>query len=132
MDYTNHPEVNKQPDDSNYQFLYDLYGSVPTQQSETVSGSATAAPTSPIALRPGGRKVKNGGTRGRNLHEELPHWILEKWRSLDQELNNHAHNSERQAGWRLLEESEHLETHEIDIGHGYSIRVNKFLVLEDS
>jgi len=32
MDYTNNPSVNKSPDESNYQFLFDLYGEAPERR----------------------------------------------------------------------------------------------------
>jgi len=32
MDYTNNPSVNKSPDETNYQFLYDLYGPAPQRR----------------------------------------------------------------------------------------------------
>lgn len=32
MDYTNNPEVNKSPDESNYEFLLELYGPVPQRR----------------------------------------------------------------------------------------------------
>ena len=32
MDYTNNPQANMSPDESNYQFLYDLYGPAPSRR----------------------------------------------------------------------------------------------------
>jgi hypothetical protein len=102
MDYTSNPSVNKQPAQSNFDFLYSLYGYLP-----------------------GSVEQQDGGNR--NLREAIPDWVLAKWHEFDEELENHSHGSESRNGWRLLHESEGVETHEIDIGEGYSIRVRKLL-----
>jgi hypothetical protein len=121
LDYTIHPAVNKQPDHSNYLFLEKLYGDVPGSQpsnSTMTSQNATAAPSSHGSRLRGLRRV-----------DSIPDWILAKWNELDVELENHSHNAERRTGWRLLHADAQRESLELDIGEGYSIRVNKLLVL---
>lgn len=110
MDYTNNPSVNRQPDVTNFQFLADLYGTVP--------GSATLPPAT---VEP------TGGRRGLSDTEVIPEWILDKWRLLDDELERHAHGAEERHGWRVLHQHALGEAYEVDIGEGYSIRVEKLL-----
>lgn len=110
-----------QPDESNFLFLADLYGEVPTSASEAVSPQDEKK-----------NQDKGGKRLLRDDSTEIPQWVMEKWRSLESNLENHAHNAERRAGWRLLHENEHGEAHEIDIGGGYRIQVHKLLASEDS
>jgi hypothetical protein len=116
--------VNKQPDVTNYRFLEELYGDVPG------SGNGTTASSENVN---GGRFRHHYRRRRRRLHRALinksiPDWVLAAWRSMDDELNNHARGSERlSAGknWRMLHQSRFGEAHETDIGGGYTIQVHK-------
>jgi hypothetical protein len=121
MDYTNNPSVNKQPDESNYRFLEELYGDVPG------TGNGTTAASENVNTNGGGRFRDR--RRQRALFDKpIPDWVLATWRSMDEEMNNHSRGSERlSAGknWRMLHESEFGEAHEADIGGGYTIQVHK-------
>ena len=60
MDYTNREENNRQPDSSNFQFLFELYGLIPGAQpfaAPTVSPTTAAPSTS----SPSSSSVSNGG-----------------------------------------------------------------------
>jgi len=130
MDYTNNPEVNAQPGTYNYEFLAQLYGTVPGYVSPEPEGSQTQS-----AAGGGNRRRRNTmaaplqGPEDEN--DSIPDWVMARWRELDEELDNHSHGSERRAGWRMLEESDRGESHEIDIGQGFRIRVHKLLVPSD-
>jgi hypothetical protein len=115
MDYTIHPWVNMQPDVSNYDFLAQLYGTVP--------GSPTLAPAT---------SAPSGGGRSLSESDAIPEWIMDKWLMLDDELELHSHGSEARHGWRLLHQHERGEAHELDIGQGYTIRVEKLFPLDEA
>lgn len=115
MDYTNNPSVNKQPDITNFEFLTQLYGTVP--------GSPTLAPQT---TAPGSRRhlrQSNVSTKT----DPIPDWVMERWRNMEDELEKHAHGAESRNGWRVLHQNDFGEAHEVDIGHGYTIRVHKLL-----
>ncbi|GKZ00089.1 hypothetical protein MPSEU_000962300 [Mayamaea pseudoterrestris] len=115
MDYTNNPSVNMQPDVTNFEFLAQLYGTVP--------GSATLPPetSSPFGNR------RSLSTTTIKSNDTIPEWIMDKWRLMENDMELHSHGSEARNGWRLLHENEFGESHELNIGQGYSIRVEKLL-----
>lgn len=123
MDYTNNPEANMMPGTYNYEFLADMYGTVP--------GSATSPEQRNRMLRTR-RAPEEEHQELQRIPEEIPEWVMAKWRELDEETENHSHGTERRlgSGWRVLHESEHGEAHEIDIGQGYRIQVHKLLAHE--
>jgi len=155
MDYTNNPEANMFPGEHNFNFLAKMYGtvdgSVPVQQPG--EGGASAAEEfeqqqeggipEPSSVGGGrgnggrvlrGRRVEgvfhdNGRYEQHEFPEEIPDWVVARWKELDEETDNHSHGAERRlgSGWRLLHESEHGESHEIDLGQGYRIQVHKLL-----
>jgi hypothetical protein len=57
----------------------------------------------------------------------IPDWVLEKWRSMERELENHSRGAEQRSSenWRLLHQTDYGEAHEADIGGGYAIQVHK-------
>jgi hypothetical protein len=118
MDYTNNPRVNKQPDETNYRFLEELYGDVPG------SGNGTTASSENV----NGRLRHRRRLHGALFNKPIPAWVLSAWRSMDDELNNHARGAELSStgkSWRVLHHSEFGEAHETDIGGGYTIQVHK-------
>jgi len=118
MDYTNNPEANMFPGRYNFEFLQEMYGTVP--------GSAQPEVALEESVRGDDRRLYRAAQQQR---EEIPEWVMEKWRALDDELDRHSQGAERRAGggWRVLEETPHAESHELDIGHGYKIQVHKLL-----
>ena len=115
MDYTNHPEVNKQPDKSNFIFLEELYGDVPASNNFNTNNTGGSM---------GGRRQRR--QRLVRRLDAIPAWVLERWRSMEADLDHHAHGAEHNAaGWRLLHQCPYGEAHEADLGNGYSIQVHK-------
>lgn len=124
MDYTNNPGVNKQPDSTNFNFLSQLYGSVPTQ---ATSAAVNTGPGNRLLLPGKLRFLRRTDTSWK----EIPDWVLRKWTDLDVELEHHSHDTERMHGWRVLHGDAHGEAHELDLGEGFLIQVYKLLESEN-
>ena len=105
MDYTERPENNMHPDESNFETLEELYGNV--------KGT--------VRLH---NLLQSGG--GRRMKEE---------RLSDEEFEKYSASlldpidisSQFKEGWRLLLKSDTAEFHERRLGNGYTIRTSVLL-----
>jgi hypothetical protein len=124
MDYTNNPQVNKQPDDSNFQFLADLYGNV----TGTQSVASSEVVSDQVASEPGdGRALASQDAADR----ELPAWLLSAWRDLIPQIEQQTEATDYHKGWRVLHSSNFGEAHERDLGQGFTLQVHKLMVASD-
>ena len=142
MDYTNNPEANMRPDESNFVFLYDLYGALEGSAPfvRETEAPTTATVTAQASTNPSDEV--NNGTRRRQRRSLLrqspsttataptmPDHIRQKMKLLTQEYSSHSSDekAERQ-GWRRLSTSKGGQSHDIQLGEGWSLQINKLLV----
>ena len=113
MDYTSNPQKNEQPDESNFIFLFEMYGQVP--------GST-----------PYNSNPDDSGNRNLAEPKALPKWLLEARHdavlALETQFNGKEH---RNNGWQVLHRSSVGEAHEFDLGQGYFLQIHKLLVPPD-
>lgn len=113
MDYTEQPENNMHPDESNFKVLEELYGAV--NQSVTSSGKTVAVE----------EKLENNGNRQLTHADEER--LFEKYAEylrndpIEVSDENGEFPDERN-GWRLLRRMENVVYHQKDLPDGYSIR----------
>jgi len=105
MDYTERPENNMHPDESNFETLEELYGNV----------------NGVVRVK---NMLQSGG--GRRMKEErLSDEEFEKYSaSLLDPIDISSHFKE---GWRLLLKTDTAEFHERRLGNGYTIRTSVLL-----
>lgn len=104
MDYTFNWDVNKQPDESNYEYLSKLYGVVARRRkARTLRG--------------------NGSHEGAAVVPKVPLHIKSKMSEAVKKLEKQRVDAEKD-GWLLLHRSQHGEEHELDVGEGYKVRVH--------
>ena len=108
MDYTTTPEANMSPDESNFLFLKDLYGTIPERRRDLTS-------TAPQA-----QKERDG----RGIPEDVRAKLREVVPRLESRLHGNAHHDE----WRLLRQSKTSETYASSLGNGWAVHVSKLLV----
>lgn len=157
MDYTNNPARNKQPDDSNFQFLYALYGLVPgavpytaptaapTTEAQANENTSALSGTADNGATDSGSNTGTGGGDGdgRNrpnrqrpgqrraaivFGEPIPHWLQESKDNAIRNLETYGRGVEQ--GWRLLHQTLHIESHEIDLEDGIKLQVHMLRSLE--
>lgn len=113
MDYTETPENNMHPDESNFMVLKELYGNV--NQSHISSGDTVAVE----------EKLKNNGERQLTLADEQ-HLFDEYAKILMHDPIEVSDESggfpDVKKGWRLLLRTENAVYHQKDLPNGYSIR----------
>lgn len=100
-DYTSNPEVNKQPDATNYAFLVELYGEVPTRRN-LLRSNLEALPKEP---------------------PDLPFRVEDAMN----ELESGTILSSGHFNAKLLHSNEFVESTIIEIGDGFQLQVNKLL-----
>lgn len=134
LDYTNNYSGNSKPDDTNYEYLTELYGtvdgSIPAGSGIAGDGSSEGAADS-SANSP----EQNVGNRGRRslfraVENEYRRRDLEtKWKEIDEIVNDTSRSRRLEAveGWRLLHRSLYGEAHEIDLGDNYRVQVHMLL-----
>lgn len=112
LDYSNNPYANMHPDVVNFEFLEQMYGTLPNATSTTQR--VTTASTE-----------EGNNNNNNNETYSLPSWVTNTWSAISQEFyyNNNKAKSEIHTGWRLLVENEFAELHEIILGGGYTIQV---------
>jgi hypothetical protein len=126
MDYTNNPEVNKQPAYANFEFLAQLYGTVdgspvPTDNTTAVVSAANNT-VAPVNQGNGSWKDKFKHLGG-NRRRLLPHNIAMALTEIDAIADRGTYLSEKQ-GWRILHESSVGHAYEYDLGNGYSVQIH--------
>lgn len=139
MDYTMHPEVNMQPDKSNFQFLANLYGTfdgswVPTNQS-AVQSSAAVPPTNATAgnggPNGGGDGPGGGGPGNRKLSESRTSLQRRRMIGLSRELDSFlddGYGRQTNNRLRMLRSNEFVEEYEVDLGNGFTVQYHLLLV----
>jgi hypothetical protein len=114
MDYTERPENNMHPDESNFKVLEELYGSV----SPSVSSSGKTVTVE--------EKLENNGTRQLKTHlseEELFDKYAEHLLSDPMEvIDESGAFPDYRNGWRLLRRTGSAVYHEKELPDGYAIR----------
>lgn len=113
MDYTEKPENNMHPDESNFMVLEELYGNV--NQIHDSSGDT-------VVLE---EQLKNSGNRQLTLADEQ-HLFDEYAKILMHDpievSNESGQFPDVKNGWRLLRMTENAVYHQKDLPNGYSIR----------
>lgn len=103
MDYTNNYDASKHPDETNYEYMADLYGSAGgRRQRQLVSLRSRIIQGAPKHIK---AKIKEVVTK------------------LEQRLDDNAHED----GWSLLHRNRHGEEHEMQVGEDYTVRVHMLL-----
>ncbi|KAL7466577.1 hypothetical protein ACHAXS_006861 [Conticribra weissflogii] len=114
MDYTERPQNNMHPDESNFETLVGLYGNV----------DGTSVRVAKDAVPPDDRRVLK---EERVLEEEFEYYaglLAEPIEVAGRESRKHPESGR---GWRMLHQSELAEIHERDLGNGYAIRTTVLL-----
>ena len=117
MDYTERPQNNMHPDDSNWSTLERLYGNV----------DGTSVRVSMDALPPGRRELGRGVELERFLEEEFERYAAFLSDPVAVSRGESEEHPNAHEGWRLLRKTEKTEIHERDLGNGYSIRTSVLL-----
>mmetsp|Transcript_3876 Transcript_3876/g.8667 ORF Transcript_3876/g.8667 Transcript_3876/m.8667 type:complete len:652 (-) Transcript_3876:141-2096(-) len=113
MDYTERPQNNMHPDESNFETLVGLYGNV----------DGTSVRVAKDALPPDNqRKLKEERTLVE--FEYYAGFLAESIEVAGRETLEHP-GSKR--GWRMLHQNESAEVHERNLGNGYTIRTTVLL-----
>ena len=113
MDYTEKPENNMHPDESNFLVLEELYGNV--NQSDFITGETVAVE----------EKLENNGNRQLSLANEQQ--LFDEYAKILMhdpiEVSDESGEfPDVKNGWRLLRRTEHAVYHQKDLPNGYSIR----------
>jgi hypothetical protein len=109
MDYSDNFEVNMHPDESMYETLVGLYGTVEGRRQLRRQTSTTPTPSSRRSM-----ELVSESIWGK-MHE-----AVEK---LAARVDDNAHED----GWKLLHRSRHGEEHELELEEGYKVRVHMLL-----
>jgi hypothetical protein len=104
MDYTNNFDANKHPDETNYEFLLDLYGATELRRQRHLK-----------------KRIRERSFP--KLPETIRRTMREAVSKLEQRIDDMAHED----GWRLLHRTKHGEAHEMELGEGYKVRVHMLL-----
>lgn len=113
MDYTERPEINMRPDQSNFMVLAELYGTV--NESDISTGKTVAVEE---------KLENNDGNRQLSLDEQQ---FFDKYATflsydfMDISGGSSEYHDARD-GWRLLRRTENAVYHQKDLPDGYSIR----------
>ena len=117
MDYTERPQNNMHPDESNFKVLEELYGSV----SPSISSSGKT-----VAVE---EKLENNGNRQlmaptlakeeERLFDKYAEYLLKDPMEVSDESGEFP---DVRNGWRLLRRTENAVYHQKDLPDGYSIR----------
>ena len=129
MDYTNRPEVNKQPVYANFKFLAQLYGTldgspVPTDNTTAVESAANNT-EAPVSEGKGSWKDKFKSLGG-NRRRLLPTNVAMALTEIDSIADKGTYLSEMH-GWRILHESSYGHAYEYDLADGYSVQIHALL-----
>lgn len=122
MDYTSNPVNNQSPNTVNYQFLADLYGTVPNDRQRKLRQKQ----------RQQQQFQKKDEKESFNLEmedavEQFPSWLRSKLNNAVSSLENRKDGDSVEDGWKLLHRHEHGEAHQMELGEGYSVQVHLLL-----
>lgn len=131
MDYTNRPHVNKQPDESNFIFLAQLYGTVPgsppfiPEPTVDVEAQVQVEPESETSAPAKEKKRKDGD---RMLRSQVPSHRMLRWMDeLDEEIELGLSAIRAHSEWKLLHRSEYGEAHEKKLDDRFKVQVHYLL-----
>ncbi len=113
MDYTEKPENNMHPDESNFLVLEELYGNV--NQSDFSTGETVVVE----------EKLEKNGNRQLSLANEQQ--LFDEYAKIlmhdpIEVSDENGEFPDVNNGWRLLRRTEHAVYHQKDLPNGYSIR----------
>lgn len=127
-----HLRYPQRPDSVNFDYLNEMYGTTLSSEIEKrpTTSSTTNANRNGNNFKNKNKEDKDEDDRNRGLGtaEELPDWVLSEWRSISVELRgerNQSRSTRRRLHWKTLHTSPYANSHEIDIGGGYTFRVHK-------
>jgi hypothetical protein len=136
MDYTNNPKTNMQPDESNYKFLADLYGTfdgsyIPTN--DTAVESSSVIPPDDATIEGPSDGTKQGPHRLRGKRKLLVSKQVSQRRrrmlladKLDAFVDGSSISQTKQ-NWRQLYSSKFVEKYEVDLGEGFTVHFHMLL-----
>ena len=124
MDYSRNFEVSKHPDESNYNYLVDLYGLVPSRRRYLRRGVGNDERPPSLMIDEDSADDVAMQQRTEPIPEHIAEKMQEHVRRLEQGLEDHE---ARAHGWKLLHRSEHGEEHEMALEDGYKVRVHLLL-----
>ena len=131
MDYTNRPQNNMHPDTMNFDFLFELYGTVPGSAVESQSSVVNEEDSSATTTQEDATKEKGGGKRSllrSQQQQRLPHRVLRSLEEVDNEIEQGFSAFTPENGWKLLHQTEHGEAYEKPIDDGsYRVQVHFLL-----
>ena len=147
LDYTNNYSGNSKPDETNYNYLTELYGTVDgsipagsgiagTGSTEDATGDGSTEGAAGTSATSPERDVGNRGRRSlfhAVENESRRREIESKWKTIDDIVNDTSNDTirsrrlEAMEGWRLLHRSAYGEAHEIDLGHNYRAQIHMLL-----
>jgi hypothetical protein len=125
MDYTNRPDVNKQPDRSNYVFLAELYGTVPGSPPYTPDVVTDGTVEAEAQVNNDSESDHNSDDR--RLRGTSGH-ILRFIEGVDQEIELGLSAIRSHSDWRLLHSSAYGEGHEKILDNQFKVQVHFLLV----
>jgi len=108
MDYTSNPAENMSPDESNFVFLKDLYGTLPARRRDLSELSSVL--------------------RQPSVETQIPDDIRATLKKIVPRLENRVDGNAHDDGWRLLRRSRDIEAHAMSLGNGWSVEMHKLLV----
>ena len=137
MDYTNNLDASKQPDKSNYEALFGIYGPISGRRRRrqlrqehdsnvlsATASTATATATATVDV------VSTVPDHIRQKKKEAVQKLLQRIRRAndndknDNDNDNHTHED----GWKMLHRKKsHGEEHEMNLGEGYKVRIQLLL-----
>lgn len=122
MDYTSNPKNNLSPSIINFQFLTDLYGTVPTERKRELRQQP----------RQQQKLEKKNETESFKLGvedavEQFPSWLRSKFNNAVSSLEKRKDGNFVEDGWKLIHRYEYGEAHQLELGEGYSVQVHLLL-----
>jgi hypothetical protein len=124
MDYSRNFEVSKHPDESNYNYLADLYGVAATRRDRNLLRGSKQEETTETTAQSSTSRVSNLNPLPPHLEQHMHEHV----RRLERGLEDHE---ARHFGWRLLHRTHHGEEHELELGEGFKVRVHMLLANDD-
>jgi len=121
MDYTERPQNNMHPDESNFKTLEELYGNVNNIVKDNAKENVKDNVKVERMKAPGNRLLSDEADQLIELEfEEYAAYLMDP-------IFVASEHTDTRIGWRLLRKTESAELHEKHLGNGYSIRTSILL-----
>jgi len=121
MDYTERPQNNMHPDESNFNTLEELYGNVNNIVKDNAKENVKDNVKVERMKAPGNRLLSDEADQLIELEfEEYAAYLMDP-------IFVASEHTDTRIGWRLLRKTESAELHERHLGNGYSIRTSILL-----